>query len=173
MHLPARFHLTDLNMYMHDDQHVIGAVVFLHLIYHGAVVDLTRITLAGFNFPLAEAFSNAPVEFRSDLQRRCRLHANEVSGIIEKGLLHGNAAFDEPFCASVAMESAKIQIIYSATAENCPQSAETTRHNLKTNLRLLELLHAGKEGRSPYVSNSRVILDSRLSHCACFSANGG
>lgn len=151
-HIPDIFRLTPLNSYIHKEQHIGGAVFFLHMIYHAAVFDLTRISLAGFNFPLAGAFAGAPPDFRADCQKRCRFHASEVSNVIRQGFRHGAAAFDQPFCADVALESAKIQIIYTSTVANDAESVELTKTNLRTNLQLLKVLHAGRDGLSPYVS---------------------
>ncbi|KAI0019705.1 fungal-specific transcription factor domain-containing protein [Xylariomycetidae sp. FL0641] len=154
--LPERYQLTDLNMYILDDQHLLGAVFDLHFMYHSAVSDLTRISLPGFNFPLAAAFRNISPEFRSQCQERCRFHAKEVSQLVRRGFEYGRGSdqrrvvFDGAFCADASFESAKIQIVYTATISNNLQSIEVTRHNLRTNLRLLETLHAGKEGESRY-----------------------
>jgi hypothetical protein len=151
-HIPDIFRLTPLNSYIHKEQNIAGAVFFLHMIYHAAVFDLTRISLAGFNFPLASALACAPPDFRADCQKRCRFHANEVSNVIRQGFRHGSVTFDQPFCADVALESAKIQIIYTSTVANDAESVELTKTNLRTNLQLLKVIHAGMDGLSPYVS---------------------
>ncbi|KAM0431756.1 hypothetical protein ACHAPT_005006 [Fusarium lateritium] len=119
--------------------------------YNAAIFDLTRISLAGFSFPLAGAFQHAPPEFRSQCQERCRFHAAAVSDIIRQGLTHGRVAFDDSFCADAALESSKVQIIHSATVANDDQSVEKTRQNLRTTLELFGLLHANQDGQSTYV----------------------
>ena len=72
--LPPKYLLTELNMYAQKDQHILGAVVSLHLFYHAALCDLTRISLPGFNFPLAVAFQKVPVEFALQCQE---VHTHE------------------------------------------------------------------------------------------------
>ena len=163
-YIPEKFRLTDLNIYIHKEQHITGAVFFLHALCHAAMFDLTRISMPGFAFPLAAGFRNSPIEFQLDCQRRCRFHASEASNIFSQAFIHDTTVFDQPFIADVALESAKIQIIYSATVDNSVQLVETTKHNLRTNLRFLQFMHAGKEGRSPHVglegSTEREILQS-------------
>ncbi|EEU40352.1 uncharacterized protein NECHADRAFT_76532 [Fusarium vanettenii 77-13-4] len=149
--LPDRLQITELNTYIHKDQHTIGALFYLHLMYNAAIFDLTRISLAGFSFPLAASFQHAPPEFRSQCQERCRFHAAAVSDIVRQGLTHGRVAFDDNFCADVALESSKVQIIHSATVANDDQSTEKTRQNLRTTLQLFDLLHANQDGQSTYV----------------------
>ncbi|KAK4234452.1 hypothetical protein C8A03DRAFT_47227 [Achaetomium macrosporum] len=153
--LPDRFQLTELNTYIHKDQHTIGALFSFHLMYHAAIFDLTRISMAGFDFPLAGAFQNAPPQFRSQCQERCHFHALAVSDLIRQGIRIGRAAFDDSFCADAALESSKVQIIYTATVANDVQTTEKTRENLRTTLRLFELLHPNQDGGSTYV---RILL---------------
>ncbi|OIW27650.1 hypothetical protein CONLIGDRAFT_441613 [Coniochaeta ligniaria NRRL 30616] len=150
-HIPERFRLTDLNTYIHKDQNITGAVFFLHALCHAAMFDLTRISIPGFTFPLASGFRNAPAEFQLDCQRRCRFHASEASKIISQAFEHDTTIFDQPFIADLALESAKIQILYSATVDNGVQSVDMTKHNLRTNLRLLKFLHTGRSGQSPHI----------------------
>ncbi|KAH8652179.1 hypothetical protein BX600DRAFT_89412 [Xylariales sp. PMI_506] len=151
--MPDSFHVNKLNMYIHSDQHTIGAVFALNLFFHAAFFDLTRLSLAGFNFPLAVGFADAPPGFRTQVQGLCRFHANKISELIRQGLDYpGRAAFDDPFCLDIAFESAKIQIIHAATATNNDiETATLTRTNLNTNLELLKYLHAGQMGQSRYI----------------------
>lgn len=149
--LPERFHITDLNTYIHKDQHTLGVLFYLHFMYNAAIFDLTRISLAGFSFPLAEGFQDSPAEFRTQCQERCHFHANVVSDLIHQGFAVGRMAFDDMFCADVALESAKIQIIHSATVGGNAQAVEKTRQNLKTILQLLVLQNVGKSSQSTYV----------------------
>ncbi|KAI8630234.1 hypothetical protein F5Y19DRAFT_484116 [Xylariaceae sp. FL1651] len=156
--IPAAYRLTDLNIYVLKDQNLLGAAFQLHFIYHSAVFDLLKISLAGFNFPLACAFRSASPDFRSQCQERCRFHANEVSDLIRQGFEQdsssanrGYVAFDNPFCGAIAFESAKIQIIYTATAQNDPRSVEVTRRNLRVNFRLFEFLQACKDGQNRFI----------------------
>lgn len=152
--IPERYHLNDLNMYILKDNHLLGATFFFYLLVHAVVFDLTRISLAGFNFPLAAAFQRAPPEFRLQCQDRCRFHAEQVSDLIRRGMLHGRAAFDDMFCADAALESAKIQIIYAATVNRATEVVGTTRENLKTHFEFLEMFNRGKDAPSPFVRHS-------------------
>ncbi|KAF4980458.1 hypothetical protein FDECE_17877 [Fusarium decemcellulare] len=149
--IPDRFQITELNTYIHKDQHTIGALFYLHFMYNAAIFDLTRISLAGFSFPLAVAFQNSPPEFRSQCQERCRFHATMVSDLVRQGFNHGRVAFDDNFCADAALESSKVQIIHSATVANDMQSVERTRQNLRTTLKLFGLLHTSSDGQNTYV----------------------
>ncbi|KAH7000660.1 hypothetical protein EDB80DRAFT_724325 [Ilyonectria destructans] len=149
--LPDKFRITELNTYIHKDQHVLGAVFSLHLMYNAAIFDLTRISLAGFSFPLAASFLHSPPEFRSRCQERCRFHANAVSDLIQKGLIHGRDAFEDSFCADAALESAKVQIIHSATVVGGDDSMDKTRHNIRKILEFLNFLHVDKDGHSTHL----------------------
>ncbi|KAF4951510.1 hypothetical protein FSARC_12904 [Fusarium sarcochroum] len=149
--LPDTFQMTELNMYIHKDQHTIGALSYLHFMYNAAIFDLTRISIAGFSFPLAAAFQHAPPDFRSQCQKRCHFHAMAVSDLIRQGFDHGRVAFDDLFCMAAALESSKIQIIYWATIANDVRSMDVTRQNLRTTLRLFDFVYATQIGRSTYI----------------------
>jgi len=138
-------------MYTHRDQHNLGSVFFLHLLYDAAVCDLTRIALPGFAFPLANAFHDAPVDFLSQCQRRSWFHANRISTLIRKGRAHGRLAFDDPFVGDAAFESAKIQIVFAATMSSNPDFIRTTADNIRTNIELLDMLSQNEAGLNPYV----------------------
>ncbi|KAL2839046.1 hypothetical protein BJX68DRAFT_272338 [Aspergillus pseudodeflectus] len=153
--IPDRYHLTDLNMYMHKDQHILSAVLLLHLLFHAAMFDLTRISLPGFSFPLATGFRGAPPVFLQDCQRRCFHHAHEVSNLVRKVLPDKAMIADQPLWSGVLFESAKIQIVFTATVQNDTYTQEMVRQNLRAHLDLFAFLHTGKEERSPCV---RVIL---------------
>ncbi|KAL3442718.1 hypothetical protein BJX65DRAFT_312487 [Aspergillus insuetus] len=153
--IPDRYHLTDLNMYMHRDQHILNAVFHFYLLFHAAMFDLTRISIPGFSFPLATAFRGAPPVFLQDCQRRCFHHAHVVSNLVRKVLPHKGLIVDQPLWSGVLFESAKIQIVFTATVQNDTHTREMVRQNLRANLDLLEFLHTGKEEQSPCV---RVIL---------------
>ncbi|KAJ3526710.1 hypothetical protein NM208_g11057 [Fusarium decemcellulare] len=144
--LPQELQLTQLQLYAHKDTNTIGAIFFLHLGYHGAISDLTRISLKGFDFPLAEAFQSLPAPFRAECQRRCRYHADKTSEIIRLGLEHGTQPFDDPFCHVAAFEATKIQIVHSATAPNDAGSRGLVEDNIRTNIRLMELKEALPQG---------------------------
>ncbi|KAL2845514.1 hypothetical protein BJY01DRAFT_247666 [Aspergillus pseudoustus] len=153
--IPDRFRLTDLNMYMHKDQHTLGAVFFLHLLFHAAMFDLTRISLPGFSFPLATGFQDAPTVFVQDCQKRCRSHAHGISNLVRTAASHRDITLDQPGWGDIVFESSKIQIVHAATVGNDPDSQQTARQNLRAHLELLEFLYNGGEERSPYI---RVIL---------------
>ncbi|KAI0152689.1 hypothetical protein GGR57DRAFT_168446 [Xylariaceae sp. FL1272] len=156
--IPHAYRLSDLNMYVLRDQHLLGAVFQLHLLVNSVIFDLLKISLAGFTFPLAIAFRNAPPEFRSQCQTRCRFHANEVSNLMQRGLgksegsngYQDRAAFDDPFCRAIVFESAKIQVVHTATVANEPSSIQFTRRNLQMTFSLFDLLQDGEEGTNKY-----------------------
>lgn len=168
--LPERFRLDDLNSYALQDQHILNGVTSLHTLYHAAIFDLTRISLAGFNFSLSLAFRDAHLSFRSQCQERCRFHANEVSNIIQTLRPHGREPFDDPFCADAALESAKVQIVYSATV-GCheTQIMETTKRNLRINLDFLQHMRAGKSSESLHVRSALFYKHRNPSDLTCFA----
>jgi len=139
--LPEQFQLTDLNLYVQTETNIIGAVFMLHLLYHSIVADLTRVALPGFDFPLSSALRTAPNSFRKQCQQRCRFHADQVSQLIQKGLVHGTRAFDDFHCAVAAFESAKIQIVHTSTVtSNSAEERKKTTDNVRFNIKLLNML---------------------------------
>lgn len=154
--LPERYYLTDANLYALQDKGMLGAVFALHLFIHAVIFDLTRISLAGFNFPLAPVFKHAPSEFRAHCQSLCRFHASQVSDIIRTGMAFGPNAFDDLFCPDATVESTKVQIIYAATVDQSPQTLQVTRDNIITNLNFLLGIHnRGKEAPTQFVRYDR------------------
>lgn len=149
--LPQRYALTELNLYMHKDQHTLGAVFSLHLLYHAALCDLTRISLPGFGFPLASAFQDAPTEFIAQCQQRCQFHARKISHIVRQGKSHGRVAFDDPFAADATFESTKVQIICSAIMPHTSDDTVTTTSNIIDNLELLNMLSYSSTEPNPCV----------------------
>ncbi|EHK15321.1 uncharacterized protein TRIVIDRAFT_123716, partial [Trichoderma virens Gv29-8] len=150
--LPERYYLTDANLYVLKEKGMLGAAFALHLFIHAVIFDLTRISLAGFNFPLAPAFKNSPVEFRAHCQSLCRFHASQVSDIIRTGMNFHPNAFDDLFCPDVTIESTKVQIIYAATVDQSPQTSQVTRDNIITNLNFLLSIHnRGKEAPAQFI----------------------
>jgi hypothetical protein len=151
--LPKQYALDDLNIYLLKDQHMLGAVFFLHLLYQAAICDLCRTSLPGFDFPLAAAFRDAPASFITQCQQRCYFHAESISQIIRKGLRHGRIAFGDPFVADATFESTKIQIVYAATLRHDPDAIKLTTINLQTNIKLLDTLSSNESGGSYHVSD--------------------
>ncbi|EGR45648.1 uncharacterized protein TRIREDRAFT_110689 [Trichoderma reesei QM6a] len=150
--LPERYYLTDANLYVLQDKGMLGAVFALHLFIHAVIFDLTRISLAGFSFPLAPAFKHAPSEFRAHCQSLCRFHASRVSDIIRTGISFSPNAFDDLFCPDATIESTKVQIIYAATVDQSPQTLQVTRDNIITNLNFLLSIHnRGKEAPTQFI----------------------
>ncbi|KAJ4351414.1 uncharacterized protein N0V89_006756 [Didymosphaeria variabile] len=149
--LPPRYLLTELNMYMHKDQHTLGALVSLHLFYHAAMCDLTRISLPGFNFPLAAGFRNATDEFTAQCQDRCLFHAKEVANIVWASKSHGRLAFDDSFAADATSESTKIHIVCAALNLGGIESMPAATRVICNNFDVLKMLALGKPGPSPHV----------------------
>ncbi|KAK5212766.1 hypothetical protein LTR99_003027 [Exophiala xenobiotica] len=149
--LPEQFNLTDLNLYVQTETNIIGAVFMLHLFYHSIVADLTRVALSGFDFPLSSALRTAPNSFRKQCQQRCRFHADQVSHLIQKGMIHGTRAFDDFHCAVAAFESAKIQIVHTSTVtSNSAEERKRTMDNVRFNIKLLNMLK--RDRSNPFVS---------------------
>lgn len=160
--------LSGVSAYVHDELHIGGAVFMLHVFYHSIVCDLTRVSLAGFDFPLAAAFHAAPPDFRRQVQERCRFHADEIARLVRHGLAHhaqpvtsptrgtsvGTATrvFDDWHCWIAAFEATKILIVHTMTTA-APTSADKHRAaaNIKTNLRMLSLTRQHRKGPNPYV----------------------
>ncbi|KAL7792436.1 hypothetical protein V8C37DRAFT_380295 [Trichoderma ceciliae] len=150
--LPEKYYLTDANLYVFREKGTLGAVFALHLFIHAVIFDLTRISLAGFNFPLAPAFKNAPIEFRTHCQNLCQYHASQVSDIIRTGMCFSPGAFDDLFCPDATVESTKVQIIYAATVDQSPQMLQITRDNIINNFNFLLGIHGrGKEAPVQFI----------------------
>lgn len=158
--LPDRLRMSDLNIYVHRDERTLGAIFCLHCLCHAVAFDLTRISLAGFTFPLAAAFKDATASFRLQCQRRCNFHASELSELTRIGLAHAPSSFDDQFFPDAILESTKIQIIYAATVANDEGTLSTAKKNIRTNLQALSLLHPGTAHDNPYVSDMPVFLST-------------
>lgn len=165
--LPERLVISDFNVYIHKELNTISAVFMLHFLYHSIVCDLTRVSLPGYVFPLSAAFHSGPQEFRRQCQERCRFHADEISRLVHAGFGYGIRAFDDLHSLMATFESTKIQIIHTATAtSNSSNIREQTSHNIRLNMRALDILHLQKDKPNPYVSspfrvdeiNSKMIL---------------
>jgi hypothetical protein len=157
--------MSDLNIYVHRDEHTLGSFFCFHFLYHAVAFDLTRIALVGFTFPLAGAFNAAPPLFRLQCQRRANFHATEVSELTRKGLAYAPASFDDPFLPDAILESTKVQIIYDATVADDEANHGATKHNICTNLQALSLLHPGSTRENPYVSS--CLLNDHKSMLIC------
>jgi len=149
--LPPKYALTQLNLYALKDQHKLGAVVLLHLLYHAAMCDLTRVTLPGFHFPLAAAFRHAPAAFVSQCQQSCHFHAKSITDIIRQGMSHGSMPFQDPLVADTTFESTKIQIVFSTTLSSDPDLLLMAENNINSNLGLLDAFNMGEAGSSYHV----------------------
>lgn len=144
--------MNDINIQAHRDQRSLGALLSLHLIYHSCVSDLTRITLAGYNFPLALACSRAPVDWLLRMQERCLAHAGRVSRLLANGLALGTGALDDSIVPAVAFESTKIQVVYAATlARGRAETTSTIARNVQFNLEAINMLHGGLSRTSKHV----------------------
>ncbi|KAL7918001.1 hypothetical protein ACQKWADRAFT_305390 [Trichoderma austrokoningii] len=149
--LPERLVISDFNVYIHKELNTINAVFMLHFLYHSIVCDLTRVSLPGYVFPLSAAFQSCPLEFRRQCQERCRFHADEISRLVHAGFGYGIQAFDDLHSLMATFESTKIQIIHTATAtSNSVDIRERTAHNIRLNMRVLDVLHLQKDKPNPY-----------------------
>ncbi|KAL7965992.1 hypothetical protein HDV63DRAFT_397441 [Trichoderma sp. SZMC 28014] len=149
--LPERLVISDFNVYIHKELNTISAVFMLHFLYHSIVCDLTRVSLPGYVFPLSAAFHSCPQEFRRQCQERCRFHADEISRLVHAGFGYGIRAFDDLHSLMATFESTKIQIIHTATAtSNSSDIRERTSHNIRLNMRALDILHFQKDKPNLY-----------------------
>lgn len=156
--LPEQLVISDFNVYIHKELNIISAVFMLHFLYHSIVCDLTRVSLPGYVFPLSAAFHSSPLEFRRQCQERCRFHADEISRLVHAGFGYGIRAFDDLHSLMATFESTKIQIIHTATAtSNSIDIRERTGHNIRLNMRALDILHLQKDKSNPYVSSLSVV----------------
>ncbi|KAH8888975.1 hypothetical protein GQ53DRAFT_653374, partial [Thozetella sp. PMI_491] len=145
--LPERFSLSPLKIYIHKDQNTLGAIFYLHLAYHGAIADLTRVSLPGFSFPMASAFRDAPQDFQSWCQQRCRYHSDKVSECIQMGLPHGAQPFHDPFCHIAAFEASKVQIIHTVIAtSNSLDERRKAGSSIRANIKLMEMRSSDVSG---------------------------
>lgn len=140
---------------------VLGGVFAMHILLHAVVFDLTRVSLPGFSFPLAERFRDAPTGFVQECQQQCFSHAEQVSHLIRKATDMNRMAYSDAFCADVAMETAKIQIIYSATLSGMPQLVSGVRANVRANIDFILGLDRSWETK-------RLILQGLLPVCEMF-----
>ncbi|KAF4470504.1 Alkaline phosphatase [Fusarium albosuccineum] len=123
-----------------DEQHTLGTYFFLHLAYHACVFDLTRVTLPGYNFPLAAAFFQVSDEFTVKYRHEAWYHACCASRLLANALECGTGALDDHFTSTAAFESTKIQVIYLTTmANNASRLYSEGVANINTNLRVLTL----------------------------------
>ncbi|OAA39556.1 Fungal transcriptional regulatory protein [Beauveria brongniartii RCEF 3172] len=136
--LPEKYYMTDINMYILREDNILGAVFVLHLLMHAVIFDLTRTSLAGFNFPLSNDFKVAPEDFKIKCQDLCRHHAIEVSQLFRRALYMGRSACDDLFCVDAAFESSKVQLVYAATVNHSPFIVQQTKSNLGTNIECLQ-----------------------------------
>ena len=142
-----------MNFYIHKDGHTLGAFFALHLLYHACIFDLTRVTLAGYSFPLANAMSAAPAEFKASHQQKCFEHADFVSQILKVGIQYDIDSLDDHYVPTAAFESTKVQVIYATTlAGNDPQVYNRVLQNINTNLKALVLTHQYADMPNVYVS---------------------
>ncbi|KAJ6789952.1 hypothetical protein PWT90_10831 [Aphanocladium album] len=146
--LPEKYYITDLNMYILKDNSILGAVFALHLLMHAVIFDLTRTSLAGFNFPLSNDFKVAPDDFKLKCQDLCRHHAIEVSQLFRKAIYQGRSIFDDLFCVDAAFESSKVQLVYAATVNHSPFIVQQTKSNLSTNIECLQTFSRDTDTRN-------------------------
>lgn len=155
--------MDEINIHAHRDQETLGALFALHLLYHACVSDLTRITLAGYNFPLASACAHAPADWMLRMQERCLAHAGRVSDLLESGCESGGGALDDSSIPMLAFESTKIQVVYAATlARGRAETTDIVAQNVQQNLKTLNMLHRGQSRLSIHVSKGTKPFSAHL-----------
>lgn len=70
--LPQQLLLTDLNHYIQKEENTLGVIYSLHLGYHAATFDLSRVSLPGFSFPLALRPRGLKGSISTEVQVSCR-----------------------------------------------------------------------------------------------------
>lgn len=140
----------------------------LHFTYHSSICDLTRVSLPGFDFPIAALFGNAPPAFRRQCQEKCRYHADEISRLVELGFVVGGRSLDDPFCIGSAFEASKIQVVHTTTStDNGIAEHRRTRAQLAINLRVINRTQPFKNQRATnYVS--RIAMTHGLAYIIFF-----
>lgn len=149
--LPSRYRLEDLHASDMTCPTSLGGLFFLHFLIHAVAFDLTRISLPGFNFPLAITFQSAAPGFLSQCQHQCRFHALRATSLVRQGLSYGRVPFDDIFTADAALEAAKIQIIYASTVDQSTEIIQETRFNIDITLKFFQTYNLGRNGASQYV----------------------
>lgn len=151
--LPPFLELNDMNMYGQKELYNLSAFFTLHLMYHSCIFDLTRVTLAGYSFPLATAMASAPMDAKKRYQFMAWEHAVKVSDLLNKSFEYGSAALDDYFVPTAAFESTKIQVIYTTTVANGDADVyASAASNVNTNLRVLTATHPFPDMPNIYVS---------------------
>ena len=151
--LPRHLTFDDMNIYIQKDQQNLGAFFFMHLVYNACIFDLTRITLAGYKFPLSAALANAPTEFKAQQQEKCYQHADIVSQILRSALAYGAGSLDDHYTPTAAFESTKVQVIYATTrASGDLKIYNRVVTNINTNMKVLALTHRYQDMPNVYVS---------------------
>lgn len=154
-HLPKHLTFDDMNIYIQKDQQNLGAFFFLHLVYHACIFDLTRITLAGYNFPLSASLTDAPSNFKAEYQQKCFHHADALSWTLQTGLTYGIECLDDHYTSTAAFESTKIQVIYFTTLGKGDHDLyNRISSNINTNLQVLTLNHIHPDMANVYVRNT-------------------
>lgn len=91
-----------MNIYIHQEQHTLGVLFFIYLIYYACVFDLARVTLPGYNFPLAQGLFQAPEDFIIKYREQAWHHACCVSRLLAKALEFSSEALDNHFVPTAA-----------------------------------------------------------------------
>lgn len=153
-HLPEHLVLSDMNVYIHKEQKNLAAFLSMFVLYHVSVSDLTRITLAGYNFPLAAAFAHAPLDFLERQQAECLRSAEALTSVFEIGFSHDIESAADMISAAAAFESTKVQVIHLTTiGKGVTTPVARVKHKINSNLRILAALHGHSDSASVFVSS--------------------
>lgn len=144
--------MNEANMAAMRAEGILGGVFTLHLLMNAIVFDLTRVALPGFSFPLAEWLHQGPEDFLKRCQQLCYSHAEQVSHLIRKGMSFDRATTDDVFCADATLESAKIQLIYTATVNANPQFIPSVNANVRSSIEFIQSLPRRRETKEHIVS---------------------
>ena len=168
--LPAHLRFNDLNIYIHRDQHQLGAFFALHLVYHQCYCDLYRVVLPGYHFPISVLFNGAPEGFTQKYQEQCQQHAVIISQVAQQGSELIEDAFADPLCGICIYESTKVQVIYmTCVALGQSEIWDSTAQNIKTNLAVLQVIETYHAKRGFYVSEASLWSSDIFLICASYS----
>ena len=138
--ISAQLQLTELNIYVHKELHTLEPLFYLHLAYHTLICDLTRISIPGFDFPLAAAFRVAPQAFVSQCQNLCQYHAAQVTQVLRMMNQHVTPLFTDCTTRMAVYETTKIMIVYVASMGEGSHGSDLGRQlleNITFNMKVL------------------------------------
>ncbi|KAM5346005.1 hypothetical protein ACJ41O_011866 [Fusarium nematophilum] len=144
-----------MNAYIQKDQKNLTAFLSMFSLFYVSISDLTRMPLAGYNFPLAGALANTPADFITKQRERCYQSADAVTQVFNTGFAHNIESVDDVISAAAAFKSTKIQVIYLTTVAKRDRAlAAHVRNNINQNLRVLTVFHRHPDSTNIFIRTS-------------------